>query len=598
MRKGCQLANPDECRARVPNNAGRHSMKLLAPGLEEYLTMAQYDETFDWVIVGSGGGAMTSALMMARAGKSVVMLEKAEWLGGTTCKSGGTMWIPNNRYMDPGEDSPEQAVAYVDAVVQEGPQFPGTTPERRRAYVTQAPRMIDFLHAQGIAMERGSRFWPDYYDELPGGCKTSRTVQALPFDKRKLGDWEPRLRQGFLEMPVRLDDAQKVPFAGKSWAIKLMIAKLGLRMALAKILGQHWVTAGAALQGRMLQALLKTSADIRTRSPVSELMVEDGKVTGVVTLKDGKRWTVGARLGVLVNAGGFGKNQAMRDQYMPGTHAEWSNEIESNTGDLHSEMERIGAVLAQMDEMVGFQSTRAPGWDKAYVIPGMQAVTAKPHAILVDQSGLRYLNEGGSYELYCQTMRERDREVPAVPSWAIMDAQYMAKYSLADRIGGGAVKPAWREAGWLKQGATLEELACAIDIDPATLSATVERWNGFVEAGEDQDFHRGRRAYDSYLGDPFFKGPNKTMGKIEHGPFYAAEVIPADVGTYGGVVTDAKARVLTADGSVIQGLYACGISTASPWGGVYPGAGASVGPSMTFGWIAARHAAGLDNQPL
>jgi 3-oxosteroid 1-dehydrogenase len=539
---------------------------------------------------------MTSALMMAKAGKSVVMLEKARWVGGTTCKSGGTMWIPNNRYMDPGEDSADKALAYVDAVVTDGPEFPGTSPERRRAYAVEAPRMIDFLHGEGIALERGSRFWPDYYDELPGGCKTSRTVQALPFDKNQLGDWTPRLRQGFLEMPVRLDDAQKIPFASKSWAIKLTMAKVGLRMALAKLTGKRWVTAGAALQGRLLQALLKASADIRTETPVSQLVVEDGKVTGVVTVKDGKPWTIDARLGVLVNAGGFGKSQAMRDRYLPGTHVEWSNEIESNTGDMHREMERVGAVLAQMDEVVGFQSTRAPGWENAYVIPGMQAVTAKPHSILVDQTGVRYLNEGGSYELYCQSMRERDRVAPAVPSWAIMDSQYMAKYSLADRLGGGAVKPAWLESGWLKQGATIEDLARAIEVDPATLKGTVERWNGFVDAGRDADFGRGVRAYDSYLGDPFREGPYRTIGKIEQGPFYAAEVIPADVGTYGGVVTDAQARVLRADGSPIAGLYACGISTASPFGGVYPGAGASVGPSMTFGWIAARHAAGLDNQ--
>ncbi|HEX8059264.1 MAG TPA: FAD-binding protein, partial [Novosphingobium sp.] len=382
-----------------------------------------------------------------------------------------------------------------------------------------------------------------------------------------------------------------------SWKIKLMIARIGVSIVMGKLTGKHWVTAGAALQGRMLQAVLKTPIDIRTETPVSELVVEDGKALGVVTVRDGKPWRIGARLGVLVNAGGFGKNQAMRDKYMPGTHVEWSNEIESNTGDMHKELERVGGVLAQMDEMVGFQSTRAPGWDKAYVIPGMQGVTAKPHAILVDRTGVRYVNEGGSYELFCQAMREHDRTAPAVPSWGIMDSQYMARYSLADRIGGGAVKPEWLSSGWLKQGATIEELAQAIEVDPAALKATVDRWNHFVEAGRDEDFHRGERAYDDYLGDPFFKdGPNKTMGKIEKGPFYAAEVIPADVGTYGGVVTDASARVLKADGSPIEGLYACGISTASPFGGVYPGAGASVGPSMTFGWIAAKHAAGLGNQ--
>jgi len=561
--------------------------------------MAEFDEAFDWVIVGSGGGAMTSALMMAKAGKTVAMLEKSQWLGGTTCKSGGTMWVPNNRYMDPGEDSLDKAVTYLDAVVPDGPDSPGTSPERRRTYAVEAPRMLDFLHGEGVAMERGSRFWPDYYDELPGACKTSRTVQALPFDKRQLGEWEPRLRQGFLEMPVRLDDAQKIPFARNSWAIKRTVLKVGLKLVWGKLTGKHWVTAGAALQGRMLQKVLATRADLWTESPVTELLVEDGRVVGVVTVKDGKTSRIGARLGVLVNAGGFGKNQAMRDQYMPGTHAEWSNEIESNTGDLHVEMERIGGVLAQMDEMVGFQSTRAPGWETAYVKPGMQAVTAKPHAILVDQTGVRYQNEGGSYELYTETMLKRNRVVPAVPSWAIMDAQYMAKYSLADRLGGGAVKQSWRDAGWIKEGATIEDLARAIAVDPTTLKATVERWNQFVDKGVDEDFHRGERAYDDFLGDPFFTdGPNKTMGRIEKGPFYAAEVIPADVGTYGGVVTDVNARVLRADGSPIEGLYACGISTASPMGRVYPGAGASVGPSMTFGWIAARHAAGLGNQPV
>jgi 3-oxosteroid 1-dehydrogenase len=557
--------------------------------------MKTFDETYDFVVVGSGGGAMTSALVMAREGKSVVILEKARWIGGTTCKSGGTMWIPNNRYMDAGEDSTEKAIAYLDAVVPDGPGFPGTSRERRRAYALEAPRMINFLHDVGIALERGSRFWPDYYDELAGGCKTSRTVQALPFDKNELGDWATRLRRGFLEIPIRLDDAQMTPFARNSWAIRLMLMKVAFRIAMGKLLGRRWVTAGAALQGRLLQAVLKTPAAIRPESPVSELVVENDRVVGVVTVKDGQPWRIAARLAVLVNAGGFGKSQAMRDKYLPGSHVEWSNEIESNTGDMHREMERIGAVLAQMDEVVGFQSTRAPGWDKAYVIPGMQGVTAKPHAILVDQTGVRYVNEGGSYEFFCQAMRERNKIAAAVPSWGIMDTQYMAKYSLADRIGGGAVKPAWLKSGWLKQGATIEELATRIGVPPAALKATTERWNRFVEAGRDEDFHRGDRAYDNYLGDPFFKdGPNRTMGRIQQGPFYAAEVIPADVGTYGGVITDVHARVLKADGMPLEGLYACGISTASPFGGVYPGAGASVGPSMTFGWIAARHAAGIN----
>ena len=559
---------------------------------------AEFDETFDWVVVGCGGGSMSSALLMRQAGKSVVILEKSPYAGGTTCKSGGVMWVPNNPFMNPGEDSTEQGVTYLDAVVGDDSDAPGTSHEKRVAYVVEGPKMVDFLVKQGVALERGSNFWPDYYDELPGGCKTSRTVVAKPFDKNQLGDWAPKLRQGFAEAPIRLDDAMKLPYAKQSWAIKMILVKTGLKMAAGKLTGKHWVTAGAALQGRMLQQALKAGVDIRLNSGVSELVIEDGKVTGVVTVKDGRPSRVGAKLGVLVNAGGFAKNQDMRDKYMPGTRAEWSMANESDTGDMHREMERHGGVLAQMDEMVGFQFTLAPGWEKDYVAPGVQAVTAKPHAILVDQTGVRYMNEGGSYEEYCERMVKRHREVPAVPSWAIMDTQFMDKYPLASAGSGKKIPPKWHEAGYIKVADTIEGLAEKIKVDPATLRATVDRWNGFVDKGVDEDFHRGERDYDRFLGDPFKNAQFRTIGRIDKGPFYAVDVVPGDVSTYGGIVTDANSRVLRGDGSPIEGLYATGVSTASPMGRVYPGAGASVGPSMTFGWIAAKHAAGLGNQAL
>ncbi len=559
--------------------------------------MTSFDETFDWVVVGSGAGSVSSGLLMRQAGKSVVVLEKTKVFGGTTAKSGGVMWIPNNRFMDPGEDSPEKAITYLNAVVGDDADAPGTSKEKRLTYVKEGPKALDFLVSQGVQLERGSKFWPDYYDELPGGCKTSRTVVALPFNKKELGEWEPKLRQGFLPVPAKLDDGMKLPFAKHSWAIKGILAKIAFRVALAKLTGKHWVTAGAGLQGRLLQAGLRRGIEVRLESPVSELVVEAGKVTGVVTVKNGKPWRIAARLGVLVNAGGFAQNQAMRDKYQPGTKAAWSNTPEGDTGEMHLELERIGGVLAQMDEMVGFQSSLSPTFDTDFVKPGMQAVTAKPHAILVDQSGVRYLNEGGSYELYCETMLKRNLAVPAIPSWAIMDSQFMEEYQLCGSAGIKKKPKSWLESGYIKQAGTIEELAKLIKVDRAALKATVDRWNSFVVKGVDEDFHRGERAYDNWLGDPFFKnGPNKTMGRIEKGPFYAVNVIPGDVGTYGGVVTDAHSRVLRGDGSPIEGLYATGVSTASAMGRVYPGAGASVGPSMVFGYVAAKHAAGNSNQ--
>lgn len=562
--------------------------------------MAAFDETYDWVVVGSGAGSMSSALVMRKAGKSVVILEKTAFVGGTTAKSGGVMWIPNNRFIraeEPGE-SAEKAIAYLDAVCDDGSDAPGTSPEKRRAYVREAPQMLDFIIAQGVEMERATGYWPDYYDDLPGGCQTSRCVTAKYFNLRELGAWQDRVRPGFAPFPARLDDGMRIAFKARSKDLQRLFRRIVLRTIAGKLTGKKFTTAGAALQGRMLKASLAAGVELRTETPVRELIVEDGKVIGVIAEVNGQPRRIGATLGVLVNAGGFAQNQAMRDRYMPGTQARWSNTPEGDTGEMHRELERVGGVLAQMDQMVGYQTSVNPTFEKDYVKPGGQSLTGRPGAILVDQGGDRYLNEAGSYELYCQRMIERNRTVPAIPSWAIFDQAYAERYPVAGKMVGKAKKPkGYLETGYLKMADTVEGLAAEIGVDPAKLAATVQRWNGFVDKGVDEDFGRGAREYDKWLGDPFHQ-PNPSLGRIDRGPFYAVNIVPGDVSTYGGVIIDAKSRVLKADGEAIPGLYACGVSTASIMGGVYPGAGASIGPSMTFGYIAAKHAAGLDNQEL
>jgi 3-oxosteroid 1-dehydrogenase len=252
-------------------------------------------------------------------------------------------------------------------------------------------------------------------------------------------------------------------------------------------------------------------------------------------------------------------------------------------------MMRHGAAVAQMDEMVGQQITLPPGGEEMDFKPGAQKMTASPHAILVDQSGARYMNEGGSYMAYCQGMLERNKTVPAVPSWAILDSQYLRKYTIANISPGRKKLREWREQGYLKQGDTIEALASEIGADPATLKETVARFNRFAANNHDEDFQRGERAYDRWLGDPVNE-PSETLGAIEKPPFYAVPVYPGDVGTYGGVVTDKFGRVLKEDGSVIAGLYATGVSTASVMGRVYPGAGASIGPAVLWGYLSARQA--------
>ena len=550
--------------------------------------MSTFDETFDFVVVGSGGGSMCCALALRAAGKSVAILEKTPLVGGTTARSGGVMWIPGNRFMkrDGVPDSVEQGVTYLEAVSGGRNDTPGSTAERRRTYVEEGIEMVDFLVDQGIKLNRVS-YWPDYYDEAPGGCEKGRTVIAELFNVNELGPWKSRLRPNFIPMMSTLDELLKLRFIKQSWESRKIAATVVLRTIGAILTGKRYVTAGAALQGRMFQATLKAGVEFRTDCAVKELVIEGGKVTGVAAIKDGKPLRVGSRLGVLVNAGGFAHNQAMRDQYQPGTSAKWTNTAEGDTGEMIVEMQRHGAAIGQMEEMVGNQMSFPPGTENNPVKEVVQGVTAAPHAILVDQSGLRYMNEGGSYMAYCKGMLERNKTVPAVPSWAIMDSQFITRSMLAGTMPGANKPKSWFDSGFLKKADTIEDLAALIKVDPATLRATVDRFNGFVAQGRDADFNRGARAYDRWLGDKF--DAHASLGTIEKGPFYAMEVVPGDVGTYGGVVTDSNARVLREDGSPIAGLYATGISTASAMGRVYPGAGASVGPSFVWGYVTAKH---------
>ena len=552
--------------------------------------MSDFDETFDFVVVGSGGGSMCAALVMREAGKSVLILEKTGLIGGTTARSGGVMWIPNNPIMKHHgiQDSPEKAMTYLDNVVGDHEDAPAATRARRQAYATEAPRMVDFLLGQGIRLTRVSS-WPDYYDERPGGSVPGRTVVAELFNTNLLGPWKEKLRPGFLSAPAMLEEFVRLARLHQSWSAKFLALRVGFRIIAAKLTGKRWVSAGAALQGQMLHAALQAGVEIRTESPVHELIEEAGQVAGVVTVKDGRPRRVGARHGVLVNAGGFAHNQRMRDIYQPGTSAKWTNAAPGDTGEMIEEMMRHGAAVAQMEEMVGYQTTLAPGTENNDVKPGVQSLPAAPHAILIDQSGVRYMNEGGSYMAYCKGMLERNKTVPAVPSWAVFDNHYIRTYMLAGTRPGYKKPQRWYDEGYLREAGTIEELARRISIDPTVLKATVERFNGFVARNKDEDFHRGDRAYDRWLGDPFHK-PSQTLGTIAQPPFYAGPVVPGDVSTFGGVMTDEHARVLRADGTVIPGLYACGTSTASMMGRAYPGAGSSIGPSFVWGFVAAKHA--------
>lgn len=552
-------------------------------------------QTYDLIIVGSGGGSMCAALYAASRGKRVAVLEKTELYGGTTARSGGVMWIPNNRFMqrDGLDDSEQQALTYLEALAQTYTDAPGATPERRQRFLAEAPAMVDFLVEQGLPLDRVP-FWPDYNDELPGGCKTSRCVVAAPFNKKELGEWADKLRPGFLDVPATLEEAMQVPFVKRSWRAKKTLLRVAGRVVLALLTGKRYVSCGAALQGRLLQAALKQGVEVRLNTSVTDLLEEGGRVVGVEIDQQGEVSQLTASAGVLVGAGGFAHNQEMRDRYQPGTNKRWSSAPLPDTGDLHLIMQRHGAAVAQMEEMVGNPCLLAPGGEYGEINQGAQGVTAKPHAILVDQSGQRYMNEASSYMTYCQTMLERDKTVGAVPSWAILDSQYMGKYMLAGTMPNKKKIAQWLAADFLKTGDTIEALAAQMGVDPSALQTTIERFNGFVESNCDEDFHRGEREYATWLGD-YLHTPSTSLGRIDQGPFYAVKVYPGDVGTFGGVVTDECARVLREDGTVIEGLFATGVVTAPVMGRAYPGAGSSIGPSLTFGFVAAKEALGAQH---
>jgi 3-oxosteroid 1-dehydrogenase len=548
------------------------------------------DETCDFVVIGSGGGSMAAALLMRSLGKSVVVLEKTDLVGGTTARSGGVMWIPNNRFMKAAgiDDSADKANAYLDALVGDDPTALGATVVRRRAYVAQAPEMLEFLIRQGLKFRRGPT-WPDYYDELPGGSAQGRCVVAQIFDANKLGPWKSKLRPTFVPVPINIEEAMQLPWVKKSNKARLAMMRVAVRVALYKALGKSGVSAGNALQGQMLHAAIKAGVDVRVNAAVRQILLDKDRVAGVAVTIDGAERTIGAKLGVLINAGGFAHNQAMRDRYMPGTKAEWTSVASGDTGEMIEEAIRLGAATAQMDAAIGAQIAAPPGPVRD-IKPIVQGEATKPHSIVVDQSGQRYMNEAGSYVDFCLGMFERHKATPAIPSWLVLDSQFINSYALLNTPGPNK-PPAWFDSGFMKKADTLEGLAAATGMDATVLKASIDRFNGFARAGKDEDFNRGGNVYQQWQGDPYH-APSHSLGTLELGPFYALQVFPGDVGTYGGVVTDEHARVLKADGVPIAGLYATGASTASALGRREPAAGGSVGPSFVWGYVAAKHAAG------
>lgn len=557
----------------------------------------------DLIIVGSGGGSMCAALVAQSLGKTAVILEKESCVGGSTSYSGGVWWVPNNPLLAAAnvEDTLDKAREYLWKIVTH--EGPAVTRERTDAFLKAAPEMLRFLQRLGLKIRRPIDPWPDYYDEVSGGLAQGRSVLPEPFNLMELGEWKDRLAiyPPMGSLPIGSDEFTSLFLMKRTVKGKFKAMKFAWGVLRDRVLGRQTVTNGGAIQGRMLQIALREKVQIHRDTAVSDFIVEAGRVVGVRAIQAGREMEIRAHDGVLVNAGGYSRNAGFRRRHgrVPSS-IEWTSANPGDTGEMVEAMMRLGAATDCLDTAWWVITSRGTNgcWPQGAqladgrVFPFMHHLDLSlPYSIMVDQDGRRFADESGGYMEIGERMYERQGHTGrAIPSWTIMDRR-QRKYYPWGVTPPGKTPQQWLDSGYMKKADTLEKLAIACGIDPTGLAAEVARYNGFCDTGVDLDFGSGSRAFDRAHGDPTVK-PNPNLGAIKEGPFYAVAMYPGDVGTAGGVVTDEYARVRRNDGSLISGLYAVGNCTASPFGRCYPGAGASIAPAFTFGFIAAHHSAG------
>jgi len=546
-------------------------------------------DAFDVIVVGSGAAGMTAALTAAHHGLRAVVLEKTDRFGGSTARSGGGIWAPGNEVLRRAgvRDTPEQARAYLAHVT-----GPGVAAERRQALLDHGPAMLALVRATCPADFTWVPGYADYYPEAPGGLAQGRSIEPVPFDGRVLGAELARLNPPYLPAPegvvITQADYRWLSLGPRHPRAMLATARMFGRMARIRVLGQRTLSMGQALAAGLRAGLAAQGVPVWLAAPMTGLHLDDGRVAGVTVTRGGQPATLRCGRGVVLAAGGFERNEEMRRQYQRAPiGTEWTTGAAGNTGDAIAAGQAAGAALDLMDDA---------WWGPTIPLSGgpyfCLAERSLPGCILVNGAGQRFVNESAPYVDAVHAMYDgHGPGTPHIPSWLISDQRYRNRYVFAGLPPRRPLPRRWYAAGAVYRAPTIAELAEQVGVDPAGLTKTVVRFNEFAEAGRDEDFGRGDSAYDRYYGDPRCR-PNPNLAPLAHPPFYAVKIVPGDLGTKGGLRTDERARVLRADGTPIPGLYAAGNTSAAVMGHSYAGAGATIGPAMTFGYIAALDLAG------
>ena len=554
----------------------------------------------DALVVGSGCAGMSAAVTAGHRGLKILIVEKEPRFGGTTARSGGWLWIPGTSLAKAWgiNETPEQARTYLRH--EAGNSFDAA---RVDAFLSNGPEAVDFFTANTALRFDMPLTFPDYHAEAPGGAQGGRSMVTRPFDGHELGEHIRDLGAPLPELTVfgmMLGSGKEI--------IHFMRATKSLTSAIyvAKRLAKHamdvrrngrgrTLTNGNALAGRLAKSAFDLKIPLWLSSPVRELIVEDGAVRGAIVERDGRRTRVTAKRGVVLACGGFPHDVERRKAMFP--HAPTGNEHYSpgptgNTGDGLRLAEAAGGKVED-------SLPNAAAWVPVSITTrkdGSQGVMphfidrAKPGVIAVTRDGKRFANEGNSYHDFVQDMVKAAKPGEEITAFLITDHRSLRKYGL------GCVPPFpmplahHLRTGYLMRGATLAELANQAGIDAKAFEASVAQFNGLAAEGRDPAFGKGSRAYNRYQGDALH-GPNPCIAPVKDGPFYAIKMVIGDLGTYAGIKTDANARALDADGRPVEGLYAAGNDMASIMGGNYPGAGITLGPALTFGYIAGKHLA-------